>query len=291
MIETMGMVGIYGFVLGSLYLLMSLGFSLICGVLRVFHLGYGLIFVTAVYVTWMFMENFGLGLIPAIVSMCVVQCLFTLLVIYLPIVKRYIEKEELLLTSLLLVAIIIEEAANYVYPVTAGVDIPTTIVPGFIKIGAASIPNQMLIAAGIAILTTAMFIIFFLKSRSGLLMRAVSQDIRSAKLMGTSTERVYVYAMMLSIIPPTICILVIAPFWSIEPYLGWPLLQTAILVAILGGLGNLRGSIIAAYIIGLIAATVSFLINPRLVPLVSLAVVFLILIFRPQGISRSESLW
>jgi branched-chain amino acid transport system permease protein len=277
--------------MGSLYLLQSLGFSLICGVLRVFHMGYGIAFVVTVYATWMFMKELGLGLVPAILAMCVFQCLFTLLVVYFPIVRRYIEKEEILLTALLLVAMIGEETVNYFYPVTAGVDLQTTLLPGILKIGKASVPNQMLVAAVIAIITTALFILFFLKTKLGLLMRAVSQDTKSAKLMGTNTERVYALAMILSVVPPTVCMLTIAPVYSIEPTLGWSLLQTAILVSVLGGLGNLKGSIIAAYILGFVAALVSFAINPRFASIAALLIVFLVLIFRPQGIGRSETLW
>ena len=291
MMDTISIILIYTFILGSLYLLESLGFSLICGVLRVFHLGYGIAFVVTVYVTWMFMQERGYGLGWAILAMCVFQCLVTLMIVYYPIVRRYLEKEEILLTALLLVAMIGEEIVNHFYPVTAGVDLATSLSPGITKIGKASVPNQMLVAAGIALLTTAAFILFFLKTRVGLLMRAVSQDIKSAKLMGTNTERIYALAMVLSVIPPTICMLTIAPVYSIEPTLGWSLLQTAILVSILGGLGNLKGSIIAAYILGFVAALVSFAINPRLVNVASLMMVSLVLIFRPQGIGRSESLW
>lgn len=291
MTETISIILIYTFILGSLYLLQSLGFSIICGVLRIFHLGYGITFVVTVYITWMFMKELGLGVVPAILAMCVFQCLFTLLIIYFSIVRRYIEKEEILLTALLLVAMIGEETVNYFYPVTAGVDLPTSILPGIIKIGSASVPNQMLVAAFVAIITTALFIIFFLKTRTGLLMRAVSQDIKSAKLMGTNTELIYALAMILSVIPPIICMLMIAPVYSIEPTLGWSLLQTAILVAVLGGLGNLKGSILAAYILGFVAALVSFAINPRFASIAALVIVFIVLIFRPQGLGRSESLW
>ncbi|MDY0044107.1 MAG: hypothetical protein RBS82_05510, partial [Syntrophales bacterium] len=58
MLESIQFVIVYTFMLGSLYLLMSLGFSIICGVLRVFHMGYGMIFVVAVYVMWMLIKDF-----------------------------------------------------------------------------------------------------------------------------------------------------------------------------------------------------------------------------------------
>jgi len=289
--DTIQFILIYAIVLGSLYLLMSLGFSIVCGVLRVFHMGYGVTFVVAVYAMWMLMKEFHFGLVLAMIGMFILQTLFTLGIIYFPVVRRYIEQEELLLTSLILISLIIEETANFFYPVTAGVNIPTTILPGALKIGKASMPIQMLIASGVAIVTTAVFVLFLLKTKRGLVIRAVSQDRESAELMGANVGKVYALAMVLSVIPPTICILVIAPVWSIEPSLGLPLMMTSILVAILGGLGNIRGSIMASYIVGFLSSGVAFLINPRMMGLATLVTVFIVLIFRPEGIAKSESLW
>ncbi len=64
---------IYGVILGSIYLLISLGFSLICGVLRIFHLGYAYIFPLTVYGTWFFLQQLGWDLIPSILGMIAVQ--------------------------------------------------------------------------------------------------------------------------------------------------------------------------------------------------------------------------
>jgi branched-chain amino acid transport system permease protein len=282
---------VYAIVLGSLYLLISLGFSLICGVLGIFNLGYGATILVAVYGMWMLMATFGLGMWPAIVGVFILQCLFTLGVIYYPIVKRYMEKEELLLTSLLLVSLIVEETVNHFYPVTAGVDIPTKILSGTIKIGSVSIPEQMLIVIGAALVITFFFVSFLLKTRIGFKIRAVSQDSHAARLLGVRVERVYALAMVLSVIPPTICMLIIAPIWAIEPTMGASLLQTAILVTILGGLGNLRGTLMASFIVGLIASAVAFFGNPRLVGMAILIVVFFVMIYKPQGIAKSETLW
>ena len=282
---------VYAIVLGSLYLLVSLGFSLICGVLGVFNLGYGATFLVAIYGVWMLMATCGLGLWPAIIGVFVLQFLFTLGIIYYPIVKRYMEKEELLLTSLLLVSFIVEETVNHVYPVTAGVDIPTTILTGTLQIGSANIPAQMLVIVAAAFIITAFFVIFLMKTRIGFKIRAISQNRQAARLLGVRVERVYALAMVLSVIPPTICMLIIAPIWAIEPTLGGSLLQTAILVTILGGLGNLRGTVLASFIVGLIASAVAFVGNPRLVGMAILIIVFFVLIYKPQGIAKSETLW
>lgn len=291
MLNTLQAILVYTFIFGSFYLLVTLGFTIICGVLRIFNLGYGITFVVAIYGVWIFMKELGLGLGSAILAMVVLQCLFTLGIIYFPIVKRYTEQEEILMTSLLLIAMIVEEAVNFQYPVTAGVNIATTIIPGTVVIGGTTIPIQMLFVAGIGIITTVLMLFFLLKTKMGLVIRAVSQDTESSQLMGANVNVVYALAMILAVIPPTIAILAIAPVWSIDPRLGQPLLQTAILVSILGGLGNIKGTVMAAYIVGFVASVVAFMIDPRLMNLATLLLVFLVLTFKPQGIARSESLW
>jgi branched-chain amino acid transport system permease protein len=291
MLDTLQVILVYTFILGSFYLLVTLGFTIICGVLRIFNLGYGVTFLIAIYGVWFFMKNVGMGLVEGIIAMIVLQCVFTLSVIYFPIVRWYAEKEELLLTSLLLLSLLVEQIVNYQYPITAGVNIDTTIVQGILKIGKVAIPNQMLFAAGIGIVTTVLVVLFFLKTRIGLVIRAVSQDTESSQLIGANINFIYPLAMVIAVLPPTIAILAIAPVWSIDPQMGGPLLQIAILVSIMGGLGNIRGTVIAAYIVGFVAAAVSFLIDPRLMGLATLALVLIMLLIKPTGIARSESLW
>jgi branched-chain amino acid transport system permease protein len=281
---------VYTFILGSLYLLVSLGFSLISGVLRVFNLGYGIVFTLAAYLVWMCMRDFGLGLIPSIILMVAFQLGITY-AMYRGIILRYFEREEILLTALILVANIVEQAVNYKYPIIAGVSIPTTLAPGTLDILGVAIPKQLIIAAIVGLIFTALFVIFFLKSKFGLITRAISQDPQSSLLMGANVTRFFGYACLLSVIPPIVCTLLIAPVWAIDPFMGSSFLMTAIPISILGSLGNLRGSIISSYIIGFVHSIVSFALNPRFMGLAALVVVIAVLVFKPEGITRSESLW
>ncbi|HXX34263.1 MAG TPA: branched-chain amino acid ABC transporter permease [Thermodesulfobacteriota bacterium] len=288
---TLQVVLIYAFLLGSLYLLISLGFSIICGVLRIFHLGYAYLFTLTVYLTWMFMKELGLGLFPAIIGMVILQFLISVL-IYKGIIIKYVQREEILLTGLLLFSIIVEQVVNYRYPIQAGVYVQTTLINGSTRIGTAVISNQLLAGAGIALLLTFLFALFFLKTRTGLAVRAISQDIYSSKIIGVNVERLYVFTMMLVLIPVIVGTLVVAPVWSVEPGMGSLYMTTAILVAILGGLGNIKGTIIASFLIGLTHALVSFVLGePRFMNLSALVLVMIILMVRPQGIAKSEALW
>jgi len=291
MTETLQSILIYTFIWGSIYLLISLGFSLICGVLRIFHLGYGATFVLAAYATWTFMDDVGLGLIPSILLMFLVQIGFSLLVFYRGVFQRYLEQEEVLLTLSVLIFVAITHLANFLYPVTAGVSLPTTLVDGMITIGKVKIAYQMFLAALGGILVTLIYVLGFLKTRTGLIIRAISQNLPAAMLMGASVNRMYYLAMILSVIPPTICMLLIAPFWGVDPFMGSPLLMTAMLIAILGGLGNLKGSIVASYLIGFIHASVSFLYVSRFMGLAALIVTLIVMIYRRGGLFAGETLW
>jgi len=291
MVETLQSILIYTILWGSIYLLISLGFSLICGVLRIFHMGYGATFVLAAYAVWTFMEEAGLGLIPSILLMFLVQIGFSLLVFYRGVFQRYLDQEEILLTLSILIFVALTHLANFLFPVTAGVSVPTTIIDDTLVIGKVRIAYQMVLAALAGILVTALYVLWFLKTRTGLIIRAISQNLPAALLMGAGVNRMYYLAMILSVIPPTICMLMIAPFWGVDPFMGSPLLMTAMLIAILGGLGNLKGSIVASYLIGFIHASVSFLYVSRFMGLAALIVTLAVMIYRKGGIFAGETLW
>ena len=282
---------IYTVIWGSIYLLISLGFSLICGVLRIFHLGYGVVFVLAAYVTWFFMEDAHLGLVPSILLMFLVQCAFALIIFYKGVFQRYLEEEEVLLTVSILIFLAVAHLANYLYPVTAGGSIPSTIIDDVLSVGGVTIAYQMIFAALAGILVTAIYVLWFMKTRIGLIIRAISQNLPAALLMGANVNRMYYLAMILSVIPPTICMIMIAPFWGVDPFMGASLLMTAMLISILGGLGNLKGSIVASYLIGFIHASVSFIFVSRFMGLAALIVTLVVMIYRRGGIFAGETLW
>jgi branched-chain amino acid transport system permease protein len=282
---------VFTFVLGSIYLLLALGFSLICGVLRIFHLGYAYIFPLTVYGTWMFMSALGWSLIPSILGMVVVQFIVAIL-IYKGMVKKYLNTEDVLLTALLLVALIVEQAANYFYPLQTGVYLETTLASGIYQFGDIVVPKQLIISAVIALAMTGAFVFFFVKTKTGMAIRALSQDIYSSKIVGINVETLYMFTMMIVLLPVIIGTLLTAPVWSIEPQMGWYYMITAILVAVLGGLGNIKGTIMASFIIGFVHAIVCFVIGePRFMNLSAFILVMVVLVIRPQGLARSESLW
>jgi branched-chain amino acid transport system permease protein len=223
--------------------------------------------------------------------MVVIQFIVAIL-IYKGMIKKYMTTEDVLLTALLLVALIVEQAANYFYPIQAGVYLETTLAGGTYQIGDAVVPKQLMIGSFIALAMTGSFVFFFVKTKTGMAIRALSQDIYSSKIVGINVETLYMFTMMIVLVPVIIGMLIVAPVWSVEPGMGWMYMVTAILVAVLGGLGNIKGTIIASFLIGFAHAIVCFVIGePRFMNLSALILVMIILVIRPQGLARSESLW
>lgn len=292
MLSALTFVLVFGVMMGAVYLLIALGFSLICGVLRIFHLGYAYLFPLTIYGSWLFMSELGLPLIPSIVGMVVVQLILSYL-LYTFIVKRYMDDDELtLLTALLLVALIIEQLAAWRYPVQTGVYLNTTLMDGVWKFGLAVVPKQLVLASIIAVVMTGLFALFFIKTKAGLAVRALSQDILNSRIVGLNVEKLYILTMMLVLLPVIVATLLIAPIWTVEAGMGWQYLTTAILISVLGGLGNIKGTIIASLLIGFTHAAMCFLVQePRFMNVSGLLLVMVILVIRPQGIARSESLW
>ncbi len=282
---------VYTLIWGSIYLLISIGFSLICGVLRIFHLGYGITFVIAAYAMWFFLTDMNMGLVTSIILMILLQIFIAIVVFYKGVFQQFLDEEENLLVVSILLFLFASNFINWMYPITAGVSIPTRFFPGSVMIGAVTISKQMIAAAVTGIIVTFLLVLMFLKTRTGLIIRAMSQDLNAARLMGANVDNMYYLAMILSVIPPAICVIMIAPFWSIDPHMGMPLLITALLIAILGGLGNLKGNIIAAYLIALIHFSTNFLLAPRFMTFAALVATLIFLIAKRGGIMAGETIW
>lgn len=290
MLDVLSLIIAYTFVNGSLYLGMALGFTITTGVLRVFNLAYGAIFLIAIYGTWMFWNDLGLGLIESIILAVLLVAVFTYAV-YRIVILKFAELEDYMLAALVAVFVIVEELIGYAYPEIVGVYVPTMIYTELVPFGEANIPGQYLVTAFVSLAMLAIYLFFFIKTKNGFIMRAISQDMFASKLVGVNFNRTFALAMVIASIPPAIVMILISPIWALNPYIGWTVFTYAILVAVLGGLGNLKGSIMAAYIIGFIQASVGFLLDPRLMLLIALIVVLAVLIVRPKGLARAETIW
>jgi branched-chain amino acid transport system permease protein len=113
---------------------------------------------------------------------------------------------------------------------------------------------------------------------------AVSMDETGAKFVGIETERIFRLTMFVSAFLAAVAGAIISPILSMTPQMWNMPLMKAFVVVVVGGIGSLTGSILAAFCLGWLETFTGFLISPKLTEVVSLGILSVFLIFRPSGL-------
>jgi branched-chain amino acid transport system permease protein len=154
---------------------------------------------------------------------------------------------------------------------------------GSVRIGVLSIITASIGAISLVALTT-----FMRRSRSGVAMRAASQDFTTARLSGVRANRVISLAFLISGVLAGIAgVLWIARTTSVNPTTGFVPVIQAFIASVIGGLGNLRGAVFGGFFLGTLEVFLQALLPGSLLPYaqsVSLLIVVAILYVRPQGL-------
>jgi branched-chain amino acid transport system permease protein len=152
-----------------------------------------------------------------------------------------------------------------------------------------TLPYQSIAMAAVSIVLMLLLGAFLARSRYGMAIRAVAQDVSAARLMGVPIRRMFPLVMGLASALAGIAGVFLGAQFFASPTSGdLPLLE-ALIVVIFGGLGSLPGTIYAAYAIGLIQSTVAVLIGTTWSLPVLYAVILLVLIARPHGLAGKPS--
>ncbi len=279
-------------VLGSIYGLVAIGMTLIYGVLRVMDMSQGSMVMAGGFVAAGLMGQLGLpGAITIVAAFAVTFALgvLTQLISVQPLLNRKsIDFEMVTFITTFAVALIFANVALEAFgPQQRSVP---PVVEGSIEIyNGVTIPYQSLVMAAVAVTIMVGLGLYLRRSRYGMAIRAVAENNSAARLMGVPVRRMFPLVMGVASGFAGIAGVFLAAQFFASPTAGdLPLLQ-ALIVVILGGLGSMRGTIYAAYTIGLIQATVAVLISTTWSLPVLYAVIVLVLIFRPQGLAGKAS--
>jgi branched-chain amino acid transport system permease protein len=160
----------------------------------------------------------------------------------------------------------------------------SSIVAGTVQIGTASISAQRLLTLGVGIVLIAALWLFINKTKLGAAILAVSQDREAAQYQGIDTARVFTVVMALSAGLAAVAGILAGSFLTVQPDMGILPMVKAVSIVIVGGLGSIPGSIIAALLLGYGETAVAFMFSTRFTELVSLGAVLLVLSVRPAGL-------
>lgn len=274
-----------GLILGSIYAVMTVGLTLIYGALRTLNMAHGTLTMIGGFVAWIAATTLGLHpLIGAVAAFVVAFGLGVL--IYRLAVAPLIGNRDFELVgfiSTLAVAMIIQNAMLVAFGARNKPVDP--MLPGTLPLPfQITVTWHQVVMAGSAIVVLVLLQLFLTRSRHGLAVTAVAQNLDAARLMGVDARRIYAATMGLSAGLAAIAGVLLAPIFFVSPNAGDLPLLKALIVAIFGGLGSFRGTILAAFVIGLVEALASLYLGAKFALPVLFAVVFVALTIRPYGL-------
>ena len=274
-------------VLGSIYGLVAIGMTLIYGILRVLDMSQGSMVMVGGFIGWAIMTSAGLSPLLAIVAAFAgtfVLGVITQLVSVQPLLgKRGVDFEMITFITTFAVAIIIANVALQIAG-PAQRNVPP-LVDGAVELyDGVSLTYQSMIMSGVAIALMLGLGVYLTRSRYGMAIRAVAQDLDAARLMGVPIRRVFPLVMGFASALAGIAGVFLAAQYFASPSAGEQPLLIALIVVIFGGLGSLPGAILAAYAIGLIQATASTLVGTTWSLPILYGVILLLLVIRPEGL-------
>lgn len=282
---------VHTLVSGGVFAILSIGFSLIFGVARVLNMAHTAFYALAAFGTFLLLSpvvGLELPIAPAVIIVIIIVSALGMLA-YKLLINPVREHHAAVLLITIALAMIVEEILVWRF----GGQNRTIrfLVPGTVDIFGVTIVNQNLLTLGVVAVTIVAVWLILSKTKLGIAIRAVANDTEIASLMGISVSRVLMITMGIASALAAIAGIVMAPLTTIVPTMWSPPLLTVMVCVIIGGLGSIKGSIIGAFILGLVSAL--SVIDPLallrgggayLNMTFTLAAMVIVLIVRPSGL-------
>lgn len=277
---------ITGILRGGLYALMAVGLSLVFGVMNIPNFAYGELYMLGAYFAFFAITAFNLAPIPGIVTAAVVAFIVGGLIeksLFYTLRKRS-QKQWLMNTFLLTlgISVILQNGVKAIWGATYR-GIPAYW-PGSVKIGTMNVANDRVIGFVIAMLAIAVFWFFLNKTRIGRAIRAVSMDETGSQLVGIDLNWIHTLTFALSCMLAALAGASLLSITPASPVMGVMPLYKSWFVLILVGMGNIEGSIIGGFIVGLLETVSYMALGAGWQDAVSLMIIILILLFKPSGL-------
>lgn len=272
-----------GIMLGSMYAIISVGLTLIFGIVRVVNFAHGEFLMVGMYAVYLL--SLHLGLHPYVSAVPMVLMLFAVGAL----VQRFIiqpllgadEHIQIFATVGLSTALI--NLALLVF----GADLYSVQAPGVrqpLSIGGYTVLYAQVVMLASALVLVAGLHLFMQRTPLGRAIRATAQNRNAAQLMGVRVDRIYVIAFGLGAACVGLASALISPLFPVTPTIGTYFVLTAFVVVVLGGMRSMYGAFLGAMIIGIVDSLSGYYIAPDLKEVVYFAIFILILIFKPTGL-------
>jgi branched-chain amino acid transport system permease protein len=269
-----------GAALSALYVLIAIGFTLIFSIGGIVNLAHGAFIMLGAYGVF-FMVGGGVPLTPSVVISA--GFVFVVAILLFRVFFEPIREEPLTaLMVTLLVAFIIEELVGiFVTHETRSVP---SILSGIVQPLGVTIPLNRVLAFFVSWVLIVGLWYFVNRTQFGQAMLAVSIDRKGAASLGIDVTRIDYAVWGIAGTLAAISGYFLGAFTGLNPQMGFDPLLIAFVIVVIGGLGSITGSLVAAYIVGLLETAAAFLIAPSAQGLFSFGLLILFMLYRPEGL-------
>jgi branched-chain amino acid transport system permease protein len=274
-----------GLLLGGFYAAMALGLAIAFGQLDIVNIAHPAFVVIGSYVAYML--NDALGLDPVLSGLLFMPVFFVvgaaIYRVYYASFERTGQESLSGLAFFFGLMFIIEVLLIMIY----GVDyrlVGAPYIGATFKLGPILVPLRMLVPFAVALAMTASVYLYLSRTFAGRAIRAVAQDRLALRLMGADPVRIKQQAFGLSIATAALAGALLIVIGPVEPSMNRLYIGRVFAIVVLGGMGSIGGTLVAALILGIAESLVATFYGPSWAPAVAFGVLLLTLALRPQGL-------
>ena len=274
---------INGLFFGGQLALVAIGLTLIWGVARVLNFAHGAMFMVGGFVGYFTLGATGSIFLASVLAIAVVFVLGY--VVEHSLLEPMRDREEFDIASMVVtlgLAIFLENA------ILVQVGSQRRAFPTFTdviwRVGGVTISVQRLVIFLISLLALGALFLVITRTKLGLAIRAVSQDSDTALLMGVRPKRIYSITFGASAALAGLAGVLLAPMFSVYPSVGWYPFLLAFIVVMVGGLGSVRGTLVAALGLAIIRSISIIWIGSETAMMLLFAIMVAVLVVNPDGI-------
>jgi branched-chain amino acid transport system permease protein len=277
----LGQAVLNGLVIGAMYMLMAVGFTLVFGIMRVVNFAHGEFYMLGAFMgffTYVYWE------MPFVVCLAIAAVIVGVLgmLVERTLIQPFRSDEMSGMIATLAISVIIQNGAVMLWgPAPRAMP---DIVTGTLAIGPFSFPWSRLVVIAAAALIFVAFWLFMQRTRLGRAMRAVAQDTETALIQGIRVNYIYPLAFGISVALAALAGALMGPVFSVSPFVGLTPMLKAFVVVILGGLGSVPGAVVGGLMLGMIESFTATTFGSLVSDILQLLLVILILLVRPAGL-------
>lgn len=276
-----------GLIIGGIYALIAVGLNMIYGTMRLLNIAHGEVIMLGAYVTFWLYTLCGVSPLVSVIAVMGAAAVLGLLIcrwIFFPIISASKSVAVLESNSLLIfygLSIIFTNVASLLWTTDArGYSYLTDVVH---VLGVPLMKNRLW-ALGLSFCVCVVFYVLLQKTMLGKAIRALIQDRDASLLVGVNPDTIYYFSFSMSFALAGLAGCLLSMFYEITPFMGLPYTITAFVVIVLGGLGNVLGSLLGGILLGLVETVGVSLTSPGWRPILTYALFILIIVLRPRGI-------